>query len=444
MKHPGARGKPGTRRIPRSALDLLSVMAQAANPNRGRLVDATHGVTRGAGGLDRLLREEDHDLRAVGPDGFRPWLDRHLFRWGRDPVFRQRAAIRDLRRAYPDLRRLEADHRRAARANAESPAFARLSALEREAENARRAVAGLTRALDAASPERQPGLAAKLDAFRQAARAAAIEHAALTQASPERQALIAARVALAQLRETIGLDRAEEQLAALLAGRGRRAGRSGESFEDVAADLARRCIAPDVADGGDVRLLRRVRLGTAGAEFDILVVRVPGEGRPVEVLAAVEAKRDINGLAHGFRRRGADLAWLTGDTGSYDPAAHCTHRFPTGHFDRPAEHREGGETFRFAPESFKWFRRDPAAGEFWDRLYLVTRWGPLWGLSPPALAKVAARVASDEDWHPDDPASEAALFAWCRSLAGPVESPDVLRLFAADPGRARQVLLVTG
>ena len=88
----------------------------------------------------------------------------------------------------------------------------------------------------------------------------------------------------------------------------------------------------------DVRVTGRgrgVTLGAAGTELDQVIVRLPSRAeRPVEVLAVVEVKRNLNDLAHGFRRRQDDLAWLTGHTANYDPRRYRTRQFPTGHFDK--------------------------------------------------------------------------------------------------------------
>jgi hypothetical protein len=282
---------------------------------------------------------------------------------------------------------------------------------------------------------------AKLADARGRLRALEEERARLEADSAERQSLVAADAALRRARSAAGLDRAGAELAALLAARGRRAGRAGDTFEEEVAAVAERVIRSELAGGEDAQVLRRVRLGAAGVEFDALVVRPNGSDGAADVLAAVEAKRDVNGLAHGFLRRQADLAWLTGDAGRYDPAAYRTRAFPAGHFDRAAEARAGGAVVRFGPGSF---RRDPGCGWFLDGLYLATRPGPLWGLSPAALARVAAWVASDEGFEPGDPAYLAGLYRRCRGLAGPVEAPDVLRVYAAAEEWARQVLLVGG
>ncbi|HKB04504.1 MAG TPA: hypothetical protein VKD90_19935, partial [Gemmataceae bacterium] len=163
---------------------------------------------------------------------------------------------------------------------------------------------------------------------------------------------------------------------------------------------------------------------------------------PVDVLAVIEAKRNINDLAHGFLRRQIDLAWLTVEPGGYDPAAFRTGQFPTGHFDRPAVHWQDVQAFRFTPDSFRRFVRDPQSGYFRDGLYLVTRSGPVWGVSGAAQARISARIATDEDWDPADEPYLGRLFDWCRSLAGPVETPDVVRLYTESPDPAEHLLVI--
>lgn len=398
-------------------------------------------VARGVDELERLLREQARDVRALDPPGFRTWLGQLLDRWDRDPVFRQRTAIRDTYRTHPDLRVRERDYRDAAAAFAVTPAAARLREVEWAAGNTRKAIAGLTAALARSTTDGRPGMTTKLDEFRHRLRALEAEQAELEQGSPERQAQIAAELALQQARTAAGLDRAEAELTTLLTARGRRTGRAGESFEDTAAAPIEREVVPELSAGGGVRVVRRVRLG-AGAEFDALVVRETVGGGAAEVFAAVEAKRDINGLAHGFLRRQADLTWLTGDAERYDPTEYRTRVFPTGHFDRVVEVGDAGGGVRLGPGSFDRFRRDVATGWFLDGLYLVTRPGPQWGLGTAALARVAAWAAGEIDFAPDDPAYLFGFRQRCQGLAEVVESPDVLRLYADDEARGRHVLLI--
>jgi hypothetical protein len=383
------------------------------------------------------------DLRTLDLAGFRRWLDLHLARWVSDPVFTQRSRIRDLRRAHPELRRLEAEHAKAERADAESEHGPRLREIERQLYETGKAIAGLTDALNREPAEKQSALVAKRDAFTARQREMEQEQAALSQASPERQELLRATAALVELRASIGVDWEDGRLNQLLTNRGREAGRAGTAFEDEALEITRRRIQPTVApNAAGVHLLRTVRLGAAGVELDITIVRRPGgPGEPVEVLAVVEAKRNINDLAHGFLRRQIDLAWLTGDRAAYDPAEHRTGTFDTGHFDRPAVHWEDRQAFLFAPDSFRRFNRD-AIGYFRDGLYLVTRAGSVWGMSGVALARVAAAVSTDETWDPNDEAYLGRLFAWAKLQAGPVETPDLLHLVGNDPKRAGQLVIL--
>ncbi len=404
-------------------------------------------VTRGADELQRLLRDETFDLRELDLPGFRRWLEANLARWRADPVFAQRVRVRDLRRSAPELRRLEREHRRAAAADKASPLAPRLAALDRDLHAVAKAIAGLTAALETAEPEDHPRLSAKRDEFASRRLALSDEREGLIRSSPERQALLRIEAELRRLRAAVGLDPEEARLKELLARKGRGSGRSGGSFEQLALELTRCLIVPDLsaeAGGGEgIRVLQRVRLGAADVELDQVIVReADGRGVAVEVLAVVEVKRNVNDLGHGFRRRQADLAWLTGETGADDPAGHRTRRFPSGRFDRAAVHRQDGEEFAFAPGSFRRFRRDPGCDAFLDRLYFVTRAGPVWGTSSAALARIVARVASDPRWRPDGEGYLSELLVWCRSLAGPVEAPDVLRLYAATPERGRRVLLV--
>lgn len=407
-------------------------------------------VRQGADELRRLLEERTSDVRMLGMGGFREWLARRLGRWERDPVFAQRARIHDLRRSHPRLRALEDVERRARAADEASPEFARLSAIETELRGADQAIDGLTAAVERAEPDERARLQAKLDGFVARRRSLREEEAALTEGSEERQALIRASAGLDELREEIGLAREEARLRELMTAQGRRSGRSGAAFEDVALAVVEGHIVPEVLrDGGDaddarpVRILRGVKLGAARTEIDLLVIReAANPNEPVEVLAMIEAKRNLNDLGHGFRQRQENLAWLTGDEAGYDSAAYRTRHFASGHFDRPAVHEEGGRSHAFTRASFRRFQRDPATGAFLRGLYLVTRPADVVGLGAAALSRIAHRIATDERRDASDDAYLTRLLRWSQTLAEPIETPDVLRLYAATEPTARQILLI--
>lgn len=403
-------------------------------------------VERGSAALHRLLREETRDFRALDAPGFRRWLERRLSRWSGDPLFAQRARIRELRRSLPRLEALEAELRSTEAADRASPVFPELQRVERELVGTAKALAGLSDALAGADAARRKELRAKRDAFRSRQAALAAERENLTLSSPERQILLRIRAELAALRASCGLDQEETGLEALQRERGRGSGRSGAGFEDRALEVVREHVLPELAgepNPGDPPVaLRGVRLGAADTELDQVVVRAGAPGEPVRVLALVEAKRNPNDLGHGFRKRQANLAWLRGDRGRYDPDRFRNRHFPTGHFDRAAVHRQDGAEFVFAPESFAGLEPDAATGLVLRGLYLVTRWGPLWGVSGPALARIQHRAATDPRWDLRDDAYLEELFGWCRGLAEPPEAPDVLRLYAERPEVAGHVLLL--
>lgn len=403
-------------------------------------------MSRGTEALAACLDAGCFDLRELDVDGFRSWLQRHVDRWQRDPVFRQRANIRGLRRQFPRVVRLQRELRRAAAADAASPQFARLQRLEKRLSDVGKAIAGLSDAVRDAPPDQRPSLQRKLDAFREEQASLAQEQKRLVEASPERQVLRDLASQLDRVRALSGLAAEETELRRVLRQRGQRSGRSGESFEQSALQAVSDEIVPDLAvaaDGDPVTILHGVRLGAARVELDqVIIRRNQDRSRPAEVLAVVEVKRNINDLAHGFRRRQEDLCWLTGQRSRYDPESFRTRDFPRGHFDRPAVHRHQGQELILTTDSFARFRRNEEHSPFIRGLCFVTRCGLLWGISSAGLARLARRVASDRRWDLADDGYLQELLEWSRALTHPFEAPDLLRLYARDEARARQILLL--
>lgn len=403
-------------------------------------------VARGAEMLRCLLDTQSLDVRRLDLSGFRHWLDHHLNRWKHDAIFSQRTKIRSLRESQPQLLLLEKQHRFAAAADAATASYDRLQRLAQEIADADKAVVGLTRAVQDSPPEKRPALQRKLASFQARRQLLQTEYRELVQATPERRTLLRIEDDLQRLHHAAGLDREEAALKRLQRERGRRSGRSGDSFEQLTIQTALAEIVPELLceedAAGEVHLLRGVTLGAAGVELDQLVLRQPpSDDEPVEVLAIVEVKRNLNDVAHGFRRRQQNLAWLAGDAAGYDPRVYRTRYFVSGHFDRPVVRQHGEKKFLFDRGSFRHFHRDAATQLFLDRLYLITRPGPMWGLSSAALNRISYRVATDRHWDPNDEEYLCQLMQWCRTLAHEIETPDVLRIYASKTPRARQVLL---
>lgn len=406
-------------------------------------------MERGKLALSRLLHQRTLDLREATLAGFRLWLGHQVARWGNDPVFVHRSLIRDLRRAHADLLALEEEVRRAERADRAAGSFEALGRLDRQLMDAEKAITGITAVMTQAVAERRTELSLKLDRFRAAHAQMSLERESLIRASPERRELLRLRDQLSRLRIVTGVERAEADLARLLREQGRSSGRSGGAFERMAMEVTHRTIVPDLVEahalgGRDERLvvLSGVTLGAAATELDQVVV-LTGErpGRPVQVLAVIEVKRNINDLGHGFRRRQADLSWLTGDSERYDPEPLRTRTFPSGHFDRPAMHRQDGRDFVFDPTSFAGLRRDREAGYILQGVYFITRPATLWGASAAALSRIS-RAATDLRWDPDDEDYLRDLLRWCLTLTDPIEAPDVVAMYARDAELADQLLMV--
>jgi hypothetical protein len=276
------------------------------------------------------------------------------------------------------------------------------------------------------------------------------EQASLQQSSPERQALLRITAELERVRSAIGLDQELVHLNALLRRQGHRSCRSGATFEELALTVTQCSLLPRLLRRGntdtppaDLRVLRHVTLGAARLELDQVVIRQPGHsGQAVAVLAVIEVKRNINELSRGLRLRRENLAWLTRQSQHYDAQMYRTNYFRAGHFDRAAVHQQDGESFVFEPGSFCRFTVGPTGESTAVPLYFITRAGSVYGLSATALARVHYRLATDTDWDPMDDGSVEKLLDWCRALAEPVETPDVLQSYAGSPRGARRILIV--
>jgi hypothetical protein len=409
-------------------------------------------VRRGQRFLRHLLANQLVDLPSLTVDGLRSWLGQQLPYWRGNAVFAQRSRIRDLHRGHPTFLEQERRLQRTLAVFSNSQFFALFQQIQKTLRGLVKAIEGVGAALERADAPKREALQVKLNQFQQEHQAQREHLAQLEQACPEYRDWKQAEAIFHQIRTEINLDEEEAHLEKLLRQQGHHSGQAGSRFEDVAREVTRQHLIPELlrresqcTSADQLRLLTGVTLGAARTEIDQLLVRTPAQpGQAVEVLALVEVKRNVNDLVHGFRQRQENLAWLTGDRASYDAQMYRTASFPRGHFDQPAIHREGGEEFLIECNSFRQFCRDPKNAYFLNRLYLITRPGPLWNISSKAFTLVRHWVATDLRWNLDDDASLQQLLARVQSLAMPLETPALLRMYADQPRHGRSVLFVCG
>lgn len=326
----------------------------------------------------------------MGLDAFAAWLRRRVRRWSEQPVFRQRVRIRQLRCSFPGLLEAETEWRRALKRDLAGALHGRLQQLEESLRGVDKAVKGLA---VAGRPE-------KLAAFRDRQRQLRDELAALVAVCPERQEREHARERWEAIRRASGLDKEEEALRGLLRESGRGSGSRGKAFERAAYDFARKKLAPRL---GVTDIFKGMTFKGPDTELDMLLARA--DGTHAVVLAVIEAKRNANDLAHGYRQRRRNLRWLSGDA-----KAQATTYYRSGFFDRPYLH----EGLVFDSSSFRN-----------TSLFFLTRPGWIWGMSSQTFSRLSHRVATDVRfcW---DPEYIESLRAWTVGLTGSLETPDLL------------------
>ncbi|QDU37241.1 hypothetical protein Mal4_15510 [Maioricimonas rarisocia] len=376
-------------------------------------------------------------FHALDLDGFRTWLSRRIEESLRQPYFAQQCRIRELKREH--RRRLRDRERRlekAADAYAQVPAREQIEQLEHKLDSLGQGVAGLTKAVAEGRAEPE-----KLAEFEGRFEEATGQYRQLVASTPERKRLDRARASLERLRDEIGLTDAETELEALGRRQGKSSTASGTHFETVSSSATHQLFLPElVREGDQAHVLHGVTLGCARGELDQVVVVRRAENVPVEVRAIVEAKRNINDLAHGFRQRQENLAWFAGDASGYDPALYRTDRYPEGHFQGPVTHEEEGQTFLFDTSSFESITKDAESGWRLDHLCFVTERRPLLGVGMAEHGQILNRVATDPAFNIDSKAVLGRYRKWAQRMVEPMQTEDVLALYARRDDWARQIV----
>ncbi|MCA8996728.1 MAG: hypothetical protein KDA80_07080 [Planctomycetaceae bacterium] len=375
--------------------------------------------------LRDFIETQGIDLHQMTLEEFREWLRTQIERFSRQPVFQQKCRIRNLIAA--NLRKLNYREKRLRESELQltaSPTAKAITRKQRELENLQKGVDGLTKAVQEgrADPE-------KLAEFRKRLQSSEREQQRLIDACPEYQQWQQRTRSWFEFRNEIGLTEAETELERLEKQSGRYSSSAGNSFEKVSSLAVSQFVIPIVGRAGtDCCVLHGVTLGCARGELDQLVVaRHPGTDI-VDVLAVVEAKRNINDLVHGYRQRLENLHWFADNSAGFDPEQYRTETYPHGRFEGLATHQEHGETFCFSSESFSQFRSTEKEVPL-EGLFFVTESRPLNGLTGGELSRVMNRVATDPRFDLNNLASCRRLKKWVLDTMESVQTIDVLRLY---------------
>ena len=410
------------------------------------------GIPQTATSLGEYLQRNAVDVAEMSLPAFRRWLQAQINRAAGRSLFRSRCRVREIERSHRRrLRNRGIRHAVAERAWQADEAFERHRRLSGRAESLQKAVEGLTAAVarDDADPVKLQRFADELGQTRDQ-----LQRLVATNAAARR--LHRATDSLHRLRVEIGLHDARAEVTEAASDRGTAATQSGSDFERLSAaavadwwlpHFAARADPPVAAE--DLIVLHGATLGCARGEFDHLIIDPTGGGQVVQVLAIVEAKRNVNDLPHGFRLRQENLAWLTGDRDAYDAEQYRTTEFPTGHFDRPVVHRRGNEELRFDRRSFWRFNRSVPNGPRIDGLCFVTEPRRLLGVSSAEWSKMMHHVATDERVRLTDDYQlrigdrnlRKLRDHWRTDIAA-IQAADVLMMYQTNDAAAYQIMFI--
>lgn len=388
--------------------------------------------------LHRFLESNRASLGTFTFEQFQAWLHHRIREQEHNAVFQQKRRIQTLLRPHREtLRQLEETLQRNRTAYERSSHLQTIERLQKQVGQLQRGIDGLSAAVAEDRAE-----TAKLVRHQETLLQQRNALDSTIAQCPELAAWEAAVDALTEFHATIGLTSAEAELSRLHHQRGRRSGAAGRRFEDLAeAALQLHLLRRSPVAASSHVVLRGVTLGAAQTELDFVIGRVHPNHPVIEVLAIVEAKRNINDLVSGFLQRQRNLTWLTGDRTRYEAGAFRTRSFPTGHFDRPAIHFQEGKQFTLTVESFRRFHRDPASTWFLDRLCFVTRLRPLLGVTSLEHARILNRVATVLDFDERNFAQTERLLEWTRTFVSRIQSFDILSRYGTER-LARQIIVL--
>jgi hypothetical protein len=387
-----------------------------------------------------VLSKNHLDLRTADLDSFRSWLCFEVERRREfDEIFKQKSKLRDLIKEHSASFSV---HKKslsmAEQSYQQSSHYSRLNELCYLLECNRKAQIGIT---DAMAEERIKNGEQKRLSFEDAGRELTAELDKLTEDSPEYQRLQRARSELRTFEEETEIAHERDILRVLQRQQGRKTSNSGLDFENFARGLIRRRLVPLFASQRAIHLLKGVTLGCARGELDYVLVAGGGD-LAVEVLAIIEVKKNINDIAESFLTRQENIAWFHGCRSRYDSRRYQTKKYRSGHFDKPAFHEQGGESWRFEQGSFRGFRVDSKSDYYLKGLCFLSRDRPMRGANAGEQSRVLHSFATDfrSDLDDLDYCEELRLWmgAWLKSF----QAPDVLKFYSQTEELARQIILI--
>jgi len=405
--------------------------------------------------LQDFLANNQVDLQSLDTQGFQDWLNEQLQRKARDKVFQKRCAIRDLRKKnWSLLRVLEWHCQRANHEYENSPNRELIEKNQRDQHGTERAIEGLSKALENAEGPKKAGMQKKLKQFESKLKELRKAEKKLLRKTPEKGRQEEARKAIRNFSQTLGITRLKRELDQMLKKQSQSTGTAGKRFEEISTDLCNNEILPMFIDSSlsseeqaserdRLRILSNVTLGLARSEFDnILIRKADKPEEPIEVLAMIEAKRNMNDLIKGFNMRQENLGFLCRNEEKYDKAAYRTKRFTAGVFDREAVHEEHGESYVFAPSSFRHFQVEPKSGHYLERLFFIADTRRLQGLSSAEYSRVTFKMSKDVHFDPNDLEYVESFQKQVYEMVSSFQTRDVLELYAANSQWANRIFMV--
>lgn len=402
--------------------------------------------------LVEFLQANRTNVAAMNLAEFREWLQQRIRHAARSELFRSRCRIRNLERQH--RRRLQDRKRRLKSATADwqaSPLFAEFQQLTTRQNSLQKAVAGLAQAVAEGRAD-----AEKLQQFERQLQSVNDRCTEILESSSEARRVLAAEASSQKLKAEIGLTEAIEDAVEDAAEIGTAASLSGDRFEVISAAAVDKCLRPafqacvqqdaSTEAKAELIMLHGATLGCARGEFDHLLVASRGDDVPVDVLAVVEAKRNINDLPHGFRLRQENLAWFVNDAQGFDSDQYRTAAFPNGTFDRPVVHRFEDRQLIFSPASFQRFAIPAACGHRLQGLCFVTERRPLLGMTSAELSRLMHVAATDPRVTLDDQFQLTISDTVLKRLRSEIftdnrlQAHDVLNFYTASDALASQII----